>query len=88
MTGPRRANAATWWMAATIGGYPVGTGKAFPIRLVVYPDAHHDFDVPGLETQVQFFGHRLEFNQPASDRSIDAVFEFLDATIGGKEELK
>jgi dienelactone hydrolase len=62
--------------------------EGVPIRLVVYPGAHHDFDVPGLKTPVQFFGHHLEFNQPASDRSIDAVHEFLDATIGGKEQIK
>ena len=27
-------------------------------------------------------GHHLEFNQAATDQSIDALREFLDATIG------
>ncbi len=59
-----------------------------PIKLIVYPGAYHAFDAPGLQTPIQFFGHRLEFNQAATDRSIDAVREFLDATIGGKEQTK
>jgi dienelactone hydrolase len=59
-----------------------------PIRLIVYPDAHHGFDAPNLTTPFQFFGHHLEFNQAATDRSIDAVHEFLDTTIGGKEQGK
>jgi dienelactone hydrolase len=59
-----------------------------PIRLVVYPGAYHAFDVPGLQKPIQFFGHRLEFNQPAADQSVDAVHEFLDATIGGKGQTK
>ena len=63
-------------------------GQGVPIRLVVYPDAYHAFDVPSLQTSVQYFGHRLEFNQPATDRSIDAVHQFLDDMIGGKERIK
>jgi dienelactone hydrolase len=59
-----------------------------PIRLIVYPGAYHGFDAPGLATPIQFFGHRLEFNQAATDQSIEAVFEFLDATIRGKEQAK
>jgi dienelactone hydrolase len=59
-----------------------------PIRLIVYPGAYHAFDAPGLQTPIQFFGHRLEFNQAARDQSIEAVHEFLDATIGGKEQAK
>ena len=59
-----------------------------PIRLIVYPGAYHAFDAPGLQTPILFLGHRLEFNQAARDRSIEAVHEFLDATIGGKEQAK
>jgi dienelactone hydrolase len=58
------------------------------IRLIVYPGAYHAFDAPGLQTPIQFLGHRLEFNQAARDQSIEAVHEFLDATIGGKEQAK
>jgi len=63
-------------------------GEGAPVRLVVYPGAYHAFDVPSLQTPIQYFGHHLEFNQAATDRSIDAVREFLDATIGGKEQAK
>jgi hypothetical protein len=41
-----------------------------------------------LQTPVEYFGHHLEFNQAATDQSIDAVREFLDATIGAKEQAK
>ena len=63
-------------------------GEGAPMTLVVYPGAYHAFDAPGLQTPIQFFGHHLEFNQPATDRSINAVREFLDATIGEKEQAK
>ena len=33
-----------------------------------------------------FSGHHLEFNQSATDQSIDALRKFLDATIGGREK--
>ena len=61
-------------------------GDGVPIKLIVYPGAYHSFDAPQLKTPVQFLGHRLEFNQAASDQSMDAVKEFLDATIGDKRE--
>jgi dienelactone hydrolase len=63
-------------------------GAGAPIRLVVYPGAHHAFDVPALQTPIQYLGHHLEFNQPARDQSIDALREFLDATIGVKAHAK
>jgi len=61
-------------------------GDGVPIKLIVYPGAYHSFDGPGLKTPVQFLGHHLEFNQAATDRSIAAVRQFLDATIGDKRE--
>lgn len=61
-------------------------GDGVPIKLIVFPGAYHSFDAPGLKTPVQFIGHHLEFNQAATDRSIEAVREFLDATIGDKRE--
>jgi dienelactone hydrolase len=62
------------------------SGDGVPIKLIVYPGAYHSFDAPGLKTPVQFLGHHLEFNQAATDRSIAAVREFLDATIGNNRE--
>jgi dienelactone hydrolase len=55
-----------------------------PIKLIVYPGAHHAFDAPNLETPRELAGHHHEFNQWATDQSIAALHEFLDATIGGK----
>jgi dienelactone hydrolase len=62
------------------------SGDGVPIKLIVYPGAYHSFDAPGLKTPAQFLGHHLEFNQTATDHSIAAVREFLDATIGDKRE--
>jgi dienelactone hydrolase len=59
-------------------------GQGVPIKLFVYPGAYHAFDAPSLERE--FLGHHLEFNQSATDQSIDAVREFLGATVGGKEQ--
>ena len=61
-------------------------GLGVPIELVVYPGAYHGFDIPGLATPVKFLGHHLEFNQAVRDRSIDAIRNFLYATIGGREK--
>jgi len=44
---------------------------------VVFPDAHHGFDAPGLQTPVLLLGHRLEYNKAAADRASDALREFL-----------
>lgn len=63
-------------------------GQGVPIRLVVYPDAYHSFDVPSPSAPIQYFWHRLEFNQAAADQAAGAVREFLDATIGGKVQVK
>jgi dienelactone hydrolase len=63
-------------------------GQGIPIRLIVYPGAYHAFDAPNLKTPRQFLGHHLEFNQAATDQSIVALRQFLDATIGGKEQDK
>jgi dienelactone hydrolase len=54
------------------------------VRLIVYPDARHGFDVPGLERPIEFLGHRLEYNKSAADRAADAVHDFLGEQIGEK----
>jgi dienelactone hydrolase len=63
-------------------------GDGVPVRLVVYPDAFHAFDALSPRTPVEYLGHHLEFNQAATDQSIGAVREFLDATTGAKEQAK
>ena len=61
-------------------------GEGIPIRLIVYPGAYHAFDSPTLREPVQYFGHHLEFNQEAAERSAEALRDFLAATIGGKQQ--
>lgn len=63
-------------------------GEAAPIKLIVYPDAYHAFDAHDLKTPTNFSGHHLEFNEAATDQAIEALHEFLDATIGQKAEEK
>jgi dienelactone hydrolase len=60
-------------------------GEGAPVRLVVYPDAYHAFDVPNPKTSTPLHRHHREFNQSATDQSIVTVREFLDATIGGEQ---
>jgi dienelactone hydrolase len=59
--------------------------RGAPVKLIVYPGASHGFDAPNLTTPARLSGHHLEFNQTATDQSIVALHEFLDATIGGRE---
>jgi dienelactone hydrolase len=61
-------------------------GHGIPIEITVYPGAYHDFDVPRFRTPEKLLGHHLEFNEAARDRSVDAVRQFLYATIGGREK--
>jgi dienelactone hydrolase len=62
--------------------------EGVPIKLVVYPGAYHAFDALNLKTPREISGHHLEFNQSATDQSIEALHDFLDATIGPKIEEK
>jgi dienelactone hydrolase len=62
--------------------------KGIAMKLVVFPGAYHAFDVADLQAPTEFLGHRLEFNRPATEQSIDALREFLDATIGKKGQPK
>jgi dienelactone hydrolase len=63
-------------------------GDGVPISLVVYPGAYHSFDIPTLDTPIDYFGHHLEFNKIAADQSVDALRKFLYATIGGRSSAK
>jgi dienelactone hydrolase len=63
-------------------------GQGFPIKLVVLPGAYHGFDSPNLTTPVNFLGHHLEFNQAATDQSVVALREFLNAMMGDKEKAR
>jgi len=59
-------------------------GQGVPVQLIVYPEARHAFDAPGLERPIEFLGHRLEYNKPAADQASDALREFLAQHIGEK----
>jgi dienelactone hydrolase len=67
-------------------GAPRGPGDRSSVELVVYPGAHHNFDVldlalvrpPGLTA----YGHRVAFDEEATRDSIARVREFLQRTIG------
>ena len=59
-------------------------GQGVAVRLIVYPDARHAFDVPGLQTPIEFLGHRLEYDKSAADRASDALHEFLGGQLGEK----
>jgi len=77
-------------LAAGRDGWGISREKdrGVPIKLIVYPDAYHAFDAPGLKTPVELQGHHLEFNQSAADQSAAALHEFLDMTIGSREQVK
>jgi dienelactone hydrolase len=57
-------------------------GEGAPVRLITHPEAYFGFDRPTLKTAIWYRGHRLEFNQSATDQSSEALREFLDSTVG------
>ena len=48
-------------------------------QLIVYPNAYHSYDVPGLN--LVYLGHRLEYNEVATQDSIERVIEFIRERI-------
>ena len=61
-------------------------GEGIPVKLIVYPGAYHAFDSPALRDSVQYFGHRLEYNEQATGQAADALRDFLDATLRKDED--
>lgn len=53
------------------------------LRLIVYPDAHHGFDMAGLRFSngVKALGHQLEYNDAATRDSIEKVRAFFRQTL-------
>ena len=76
------------------GGRPRRLGDIAPEgprrsdQAVVYPGAYHAFDAPSLTTPMKFLGIISNSTKPATDQSIEALREFLDATIGGKSKAQ
>jgi dienelactone hydrolase len=56
------------------------------IELVIYPGAHHGFDLVDLSLAptrgVTAYGHRVEYNEEAMKNAIARVRDFLQRTIG------
>jgi dienelactone hydrolase len=58
-----------------------------PVKLLIYPGAHHAFDAPNLKMPIELLGHHLEYNESAAEQASIALHEFLESTIG-KEPIK
>jgi dienelactone hydrolase len=56
-----------------------GSGSA--VRLVVYPGAYHDFDVPSFQPGRRSFGHWLQYNRAAAESAVKEVQRFLADTL-------
>ncbi len=52
-----------------------------PITLTVYPGVHHAFDVALLHPGVRYFGHWLEYNEPAAKDAEEKTRAFLAAHL-------
>jgi dienelactone hydrolase len=52
-----------------------------PIALTVYPGVHHNFDVAQLVPGVRYFGHWLEYNEPAAKDAVEKTRAFLAAHL-------
>lgn len=55
--------------------------KGSEIRLIVYPGAFHDFDVPTAKPGTVYFGHRLEYNASATVQANKDVDSFLQQEL-------
>jgi dienelactone hydrolase len=56
-------------------------GRGAPVKLVVYPGAYHDFDVPGVGDGKRYFGHWLKYDVDAATRSTTEMHNFLSAQL-------
>ena len=67
-------------------GAPRLPGDRSSIELVIYPGAHHGFDLLDLSLAptrgVTAHGHRVEYNEEATKSAIARVRDFLQRTIG------
>ena len=52
-----------------------------PVRLIVYPGAHHGFDLPTLQPGRETFGHWIEYNAAAAESAKEEVKRFLGAEL-------
>jgi dienelactone hydrolase len=64
-------------------GISRSSGDRSLVQLIIYPDAHHGFDLAGLRfTQgIKSSGHRMEYNDAATRDSIERVRVFFRQTL-------
>jgi dienelactone hydrolase len=65
-------------------GISTQKGEGSPIQLIVYPGAYHAFDIPTLHRPINYFGHRMEFNQSVTDQSSEALHKFFQSVIDNR----
>ena len=53
------------------------SGAGSPVKLIVYPGAHHGFDVVSLQPGRDMFGHRVEYNAAAAEQASEETRRFL-----------
>jgi dienelactone hydrolase len=73
-------------LAQRAGGGDSGAGESgarAPLRLVIYPGAHHAFDNPAFRTGRRFLWHWREYDKAAADRAAEEVRAFLREALGG-----
>jgi dienelactone hydrolase len=58
------------------------SGKGRPVQLEVYQGARHAFDAPEFKTAVEAYGHRVQYNATAAEKSFSDVRAFLKQALG------
>jgi dienelactone hydrolase len=64
-----------WTPAAACRATAARRTGGSPVKLIVYPGAHHSFDTP--RPGRRYFGHWLEYNAAAAEQATEAVKRFL-----------
>jgi dienelactone hydrolase len=66
-----------WSLASACRAMAARRTGGSPVRLIVYPGAHHGFDVVSLQPGRDMFGHRVEYNAGAAGLATEEVRRFL-----------
>jgi dienelactone hydrolase len=53
-----------------------------PIKLVIYPGAHHDFDYPALAAGADYYGHHLQYDAAADRAATTELRAFVRQQLG------
>lgn len=59
------------------------TGKGSAVQLEVFKGARHAFTSPGLKIGTEEYGHRMEYNADATEKSVSDVRAFLKQAFSG-----